>query len=144
MSDATPQNIDVNEEDLGGLVGYDEFKPGEYVGTLTAVQDVTATKTGNYGWRWTFQVEGLDFNITTWLKGGGLWKLEELITAMGGELRPGAGQMIDPNMYIGSQAGVRIDKDATAQDERYRDRLTILRTFPVAGIESRFEVPDTF
>ena len=145
MSDATPRSLDVTEEDLGnGLGGYDEFVPGEYTGQLTNVEDVSAN-TGNYGWRWTFQVNGLDFTIVTWLKGGGLWKLQELIAAMGGDLKPGSGQTLDPNLYVGSRAGLRIGKDPNQKDDRYKDRLTILRTFPVLdGSGSMFEVPEDF
>ena len=144
MSEATPMEIDIAPDDLGGgATSYDDFQPGEYVGILTEVSDVKANS-GNVGWRWTFQVNGLDFNIVTWLKGGGLWKLEELISAMGGELKPGPGQKINPNLYVGSKAGLRIGPDKTAKDERYRDRNVILSTFPSPEGGSMFDVPDTF
>lgn len=133
--------LDITEDDLIQTGLYDDFTPGDYEGILVAVKDAKAAS-GNFGWKWVFQVKGLNFDITTWLKGGGLWKLGEVMASMGGELKPGSGQTLDPNLYIGSRAGVKIGKDPNQKNPKYADRLVILRTFPLADAKSLFEVPE--
>lgn len=138
---ATAFNLDVTEEDLTPTGNYDDFEPGDYEGVLTEVRDVEAKNTGNVGWKWVFVVDGLEFDTVTWLKGKGLWKLQEVVASLGGSLNIG-GQTVDPNMYIGQVAGLKIGKDANQKDDRYKDRLTILRTFPVADAPNIFDVPE--
>lgn len=138
MSNAQTFTLDFTEEDLSPSGNYADFEAGDYRGVLTEVKDAKANS-GNVGYKWVFQVNGLPFDITTWLKGGGLWKLNEVISAMGGTLVKGD---FDPNLYVGSEAGVKIGKDPKQQDDRYKDRLVILRTFPLPDATSIFEVPE--
>jgi len=127
MSRPTIHTLEFTADDLASGGSYDDFQPGKYVGTLESVEDVEAKNTGNVGWKWTFSVNGLRFNTVTWLKGGGTWKLNEVVNALGGILTAGTNR-IDPTLYIGSQAGVTIGRDAKSN---YPDRLTILNTFPL-------------
>ena len=131
MSRPTVHTLEFTEADLKGGADYGSFKAGNYVGILESVEDVKAD-TGNVGWKWKFSVEGLIFDTVTWLKGGGVWKLNEIINSLGGSLEAGVGVRIDPMLYLGSRAGVTIGKDPKS---KYPDRLTILRTFPLADEE---------
>ncbi len=58
------------EDDFKERVSYDDLTEGDYEATLTDVEDAQA-KTGNYGWRFVFDVKGLPVKSTIWLKGGG-------------------------------------------------------------------------
>lgn len=132
MSRPTVHTLEFTEEDLKGGADYGNFEPGNYVGVLESVEDVTAASTGNVGWKWKFSVNGLLFDTVTWLKGKGVWKLNEIINSLGGSLEAGVGMRIDPMLYLGSRAGVAIGRDAKS---KYPERLTILRTFPLADEE---------
>lgn len=127
MSTATPRTLTLTEEDLKPRASYDDFEDGEYVGTLTAVEDINATTTDNTGWKWIFQVQGLDFNIVTWLKGGGLWKVNEVLNAFGDALEEGTAR-VDPTRHIGKQATVIIKTDPDSD----RGFQNVTRVLPVA------------
>lgn len=116
------------EDDLSGGASYDDFEPGEYVGTLVAIKDVQA-KTGNTGLRWEFQVQGLTFSTTTWLKGGGGWKLAEVLRGLGKGIEPGQAVRVNPPELIGKNAMLKIGYDASSNRP---DFLTVLRVIPEA------------
>lgn len=127
MSSATPRTITITEEDLTPRASYDGFKDGEYVGVLARVEDTEAKKTDNYGWRWVFVVQGLEFSITTWLKGGGLWKVNEVLGAFGDSLTAGT-ERVDPTRHVGKQATVIIKTDPSSE----RNFQNVARVLPLA------------
>ena len=124
---ATPRTLELTEEDLKPRFDYASFEDGEYVGTLVDVEDIEANKTDNYGWKWFFQVEGLNFGIVTWLKGGGLWKVNEVLNAFGSSLEEGTSR-IDPTRFVGMEATVIIATDPSS-DQGYKN---VARVLPIA------------
>ncbi len=85
---ATEHSTTITEDDTKERLSYDALEPGDYQATLLDVEDATA-KTGNYGWRFVFDVKGLPVKSTVWLKGGGGWKVREVFNALGHQLKPG-------------------------------------------------------
>lgn len=117
---ATPLNIAFSEEDFKERVSYDELEDGgEYVGTLTSVEDVEA-RTGNTGWKFIFDVQGLPVNGSVWHSGGGKWKIREYFNALGQPIEPGTNMaFLDPNGLIGAQCVVTIEKTARDDGDGY-------------------------
>ncbi len=110
---ATPSEITFKESDFKERLSYDELEPGDYEGTLTDVKDAEA-KTGNVGWRFIFDVQGLPVSSTVWLKGGGVWKVREVFNALGMPIEPGTEvTTLDPNILIGRMCVVTIVKEAS-------------------------------
>lgn len=124
-----------DQEDLEAKESYDDFEPGEYEGTLTAVKEAKA-KTGNVGLRWEFTVKGLTFSTTTWFGGKGGWKLAEVLRGLGEEIKPGTTYNENPNKLIGRKARLKIGYDKTANRD---DFLTVLRVLP-----QEVEMPNLF
>jgi len=125
-----PEAITVTftEDDLEAKTSYDEFKPGEYEGTLVDVRDAKASS-GNTGLRWVFQVDGLEFSITTWNQGKGGWKLAEVLRGLGEHIEPGKPVRVVPPRMLGRRATVKIGYDKSANRD---DFLTVLRVMPAA------------
>lgn len=103
--------VTFTEDDLQGRQSYDEFEAGWYLGTLVDIKEVKATKTANTGKRWVFQVDGLNFSITTWDKGGGGWKLAEVLRGLGMDVTPGQPVSVNPARLLGTDANVYIDRE---------------------------------
>ena len=109
---ATPLNMQFTEEDFKEKASYDDLKNNEdYVATLVSVEDAVAS-TGNTGWAFTFDINGLEIIDRVWHKGGGKWKIREVFNALGEPVGPGQeATFLDPNPLVGRQCVVTIKKE---------------------------------
>ena len=110
---ATPAQISFSEEDFKEAASYDELETGQdYTATLTSVEDIVATSTGNPGWGFKFNVKGLTMTTRVYHRGGGKWKIREVFNALGHPIGPGeAINFLDPNVLVGSQCVVTISRE---------------------------------
>lgn len=133
---ATPMQMTYTEEDWEPKSNYSDLLDGQdYIATLTAVTDVEA-KTGNVGWGFVFDVQGLPLTSRIWLKGGGKWRINEVFNALGQPVAPGTSTaFLDPNVLVGRTCVVTIEK--TARDDGSSDMWTnIKRHTPLAAEET--------
>jgi hypothetical protein len=108
---ATEHNVTITEKDTEERLSYDDLLAGDYQATLIDVEDAKA-QTGNYGWRFAFDVKGLTVKSTVWLKGGGGWKVREVFNALGHPLNPGDNVTADmANALIGRSCVVTVVKE---------------------------------
>lgn len=107
---ATPQTITFTEDDLKERTSYDDIEEGDHEATLIDVEDITANS-GNFGWGFKFQIKGLPFTTSLWLRGGGGWKVREVFNALGAPLAPGeTAANLNPNQLIGRTCVVTLKK----------------------------------
>ena len=133
---ATPMQMTYTEEDWEPKSNYSDLLDGQdYIATLTAVTDVEA-KTGNVGWGFVFDVQGLPLTSRIWLKGGGKWRINEVFNALGQPVAPGTSTaFLDPNVLVGRTCVVTIEK--TPRDDGTTDMWTnIKRHTPLAAEET--------
>ncbi len=134
---ATPQTITFSEEDLKERASYDDIEEGEYEATLIDVEDIQANS-GNYGWGFKFQVKGLTFTTSLWLKGGGGWKIREVFNALGSPLAPGQTTAnLNPNPLVGRSCVVTLKKVPSRKDPE-KSFLEITKHVPYV----KADVPD--
>lgn len=109
---ATAQQFEITEKDLAGLKSYDDLEtPGDYEATLTEVEDYDKRDDGgSYGWKWTFEVEGLPFSEWTSFSPNARWKLLEILSAFGVEITEGVNNVL-PDHFVESSIGVTVDWD---------------------------------
>ena len=118
---ATPQAIPFTEEDFEDRLSYADLEDGDHLATLIDVEDARAT-TGNYGWRFKFDVRGLQLTTTVWLKGGGAWKVREVFNALGDPIAPGERvETLNPNPLIGRTCVVTVKREPASNGATYDD-----------------------
>jgi hypothetical protein len=132
---ATPMQMTYTDKDWEPKSSYDDLLDGnDYIGTLTEVTDIEA-KTGNVGWGFVFDVQGLSLTSRIWLKGGGKWRINEVFNALGEPIAPGTSTaFLDPNVLVGRTCVVTIEKES-ANDGTDRKWTNIKRHTPLAAEE---------
>ena len=124
---ATPREVTFSEEDFKERLTYDDMTPGDYRATLIDVEDAEAS-TGNYGWAFKFQVQGLTLTSRVWLMGRAGWKVREVFNALGAPVSPGTElSNLDPNSLVGRSCVVTVER-RPYHDER-KDEEGNLLTF---------------
>lgn len=127
---ATPRAIAFTEEDFKERATYADLEAGDYEATLVDVTDIEAS-TGNYGWGFEFQVQGLKLTTRVWLKGKGGWKVREVFNALGSPVLPGTELAnLNPNELIGRQCVVTV-KRVFYRDERVDEETGEKMTTPI-------------
>lgn len=104
---ATPKQFEFTAEDLENGGSYAALEPGWYPATLTAVEDYSGGK--GPGWKWSFNVEGLDFKTWTSHSTSARWKLIEVTSAFDPSVRTEGIAHVDPNLFIGMTVKARVD-----------------------------------
>ena len=66
---ASIHNVPFKDDDFKERVSYADLEEGDHIATLLDIEDAEAS-TGNYGWKFVFDVKGLPLNTTVWLRGG--------------------------------------------------------------------------
>lgn len=145
-------NVPFKEDDFKERVSYADLEEGDHIATLIDVEDAEAS-TGNYGWRFVFDVKGLPLNTTVWLRGGGAWKVREVFNALGTPINPGTDTSgLNPNPLIGRKCVVTVKRQpasngALNDDNTPKMYTNIIRHTPyVAMPASDFEslVPESY
>lgn len=120
MSTATPREV-VWAESQADYASFET--PWEGQATLIRVEDIKAN-TGNTGWSWVFNVDGLEISAATWHAGKGGWKTTQIATALGYEPVVGSREQFDPNRFAGKPCMVRVERGENGY-------LSIERCWPI-------------
>lgn len=109
---ATPAQIQFEDKDLTDRASYEDLQHGEdYLATLISVEDIVA-RSGNPGWAFNFQVNGLPLTTRVYHLGGGKWKIREVFNALGQPINPGDEiGVLDPDSLVGNVCVVTIAKE---------------------------------
>lgn len=135
---ATARSLDIPQEVLdkrGGQGGgaYSAIPvPSDQIATLVDVNDYDKRAAGkSHGWVWKFMVLGAEFEEYTSFTAK--WKIDQVITALGGDVSVGINN-IDPNLYIGLEAGAHLDwqRDPNTLGENESNFREIKYFFPLA------------
>lgn len=90
----------------GGMYSLIEV-PGDYVGTVTDVEDYKTER--SRGWKLHIDILGCNFNVWLSHSEAARWKIEEFLAALGNVFETGDIEAVDPNSWIGLQVGCSVD-----------------------------------
>jgi len=133
---ATPAPVQFTDKDFEERNNYSDLKPGDYEATCIDVEDIVAS-TGNPGWKFTFDVKGLDLYTRVYHQGGGKWKIREVFNALGMPIEAGVViGALDPNALIGNTCVVTVIKVPRDNPEEGEPWTNIQRHTPLVTAAS--------
>ena len=121
---ATPLRVEITAKDIAGLrkpreerdYDYNVIEvPGDYEAILVDVNDHESTRTGNKGWKFSYEVMGCPFDDYVMHTKSAKWKVLSTMEALGFPIEEGV-ENFDPNAYIGGVVGAHIDWQTPEED----------------------------
>lgn len=140
----TPVNYSISAEEVKKATqGSYDLDPGPYDAKLVGINN-HHSKAGNNGLRWTFSVNGAEFDMYTMFTPNSTWKLTEVLDAIGIDVSEGVelGDY-DLELYIGTTVTAYVDfqeedeySASVADGKRYREIKSVSRKVTPSDFDS--------
>lgn len=129
-----------NVKDGGGSFNRNRIPAGDYIATITKVEDSPSKKDDVFQYLFSIKVDKYPTRIFPYyckLQENQLWKLRNLLIAAGLSV-PKRKVKVDPNKAVGKRIGV------TIEDEEYegKEQSTVAAVFPAAELVDGNQVAD--